>query len=51
MVTVTAGCTAAVMVLWGVQFAITLSDNVAYSETIMGDFTSEGQASLGMSYW
>jgi hypothetical protein len=39
------------MVLWGVQFAITLDDNVAYSETVTGIFTSQGQANLGLSYW
>lgn len=43
--------TAVVMILWGVQFAITLSDNVAYSETITGIFKSEGQACLSWSYW
>lgn len=43
--------TALVMILWGVQFADTLSDNVAYSETITGVFKSEGQANLGVSYW
>ena len=51
MVTVTVGSTVLVMILWGVQFADTLSDNVAYSETITGIFKSEGQAKLSMSYW
>jgi hypothetical protein len=51
MVIVTAGSTLLVMVLWGAQFADTLSDNVAYSETITGIFRSEGEANLGMSYW
>jgi len=51
MVTVTAGSALLVMILWGAQFADTLSANVAYSETITGIFTSEGQANLGLSYW
>lgn len=45
------GCTLLVMILWGSQFAATLSDNIAYSETITGIFSSQGQASLGVSYW
>ncbi|GFG28648.1 hypothetical protein Cfor_06577 [Coptotermes formosanus] len=40
-----------VMILWGAHFTDTLSDNVAYSETITGVFKSQGQANLGMSYW
>ena len=51
MVTVTVGSTALVMILWGVEFAETLSYNVAYSETITGIFKSDGQANLGVSYW
>lgn len=51
MFTVAVECTLLVMILWGSQFAATLSDNVAYSETITGIFTSRGQASLGVSYW
>jgi hypothetical protein len=51
MVTVTVGSTALVLILWGVQFANTLSANVAYTETITGIFKSEGEANLGMSYW
>jgi hypothetical protein len=51
MVTVTVGSTLLVMILWGVQFANTLTDNVAYSETITGEFISEGRAGLGVSYW
>lgn len=45
------GSTLLVMILWGVQFADTLTDNVAYSETITGIFKSQGQANLGLSYW
>jgi hypothetical protein len=51
MFTVAAGCTLLVMILWGCQFAATLSDNIAYSETITGIFSSQGQAGLGVSYW
>ena len=51
IITVTAGSTVLVMILWGVHFADTLSDNVAYSETITGIFKPEGQANLNMSYW
>jgi hypothetical protein len=49
--TVAVGSTLLVMILWGSKFAATLSDNIAYSETITGIFSSQGQASLGMSYW
>jgi hypothetical protein len=49
--TVAAGSTLLVLILWGAQFADTLSDNVAYSETITGIFISKGQAILGISYW
>lgn len=48
---IAAGCTLIVMILWGAMFAITLTDNVAYSQTISGEYTSQGQASLGVSYW
>jgi hypothetical protein len=51
MVTVTVGSALLVMILWGAHFTDTLSDNVAYSETITGVFKSQGQANLGMSYW
>jgi hypothetical protein len=51
MVTVTAGSTLLALILWGAQFLVTLSDNVAYTETITGIFKSEGQAYLSWSYW
>jgi hypothetical protein len=51
MLPVAVGSTLLVMILWGSLFATTLSDNIAYSETITGIFSSKGQASLGVSYW
>ena len=39
------------LVLWGVQFAITLMYNVVLDETISGDTKSDGLAALGYSYW
>jgi hypothetical protein len=51
MVTVAVGSTLLVTILWGAQFIDTLSDNVAYSETITGVFKSNGNANLGVSYW
>ncbi|XP_067012029.2 clarin-3 isoform X2 [Anabrus simplex] len=40
-----------VLILWGSQFAVTLTDNVAVADVIKGDYTSSGLASLGYSYW
>jgi len=51
MVTVTVGSTLLVIILWGAQYGDTLSNNVAYSETITGIFKSNGNANLGVSYW
>lgn len=39
------------LILWGVQFAITLASNVVLGETISGFTTSDGRAALGYSYW
>jgi len=51
MVTVAVGSTLLVIILWAAQYIDTLSNNVAYSETITGIFKSDGNANLGVSYW
>ncbi|KAI4460501.1 clarin [Holotrichia oblita] len=39
------------MLLWGIHFAIVLTDSAGIYDTISLTGTSEGQASLGYSYW
>ncbi|KAJ9577444.1 hypothetical protein L9F63_005945 [Diploptera punctata] len=42
-------CTLVVLILWGTLYLNTLQDNIAYSETMTGLYSSE--ASLSVSYW
>lgn len=40
-----------VLLLWGIHFGTTISKNIAIRDTIVGDWSSDGLASLGYSYW
>lgn len=42
---------AMVLITWGVQFATRIGDNFGVYETLKGNLTSRGLASLGYSYW
>ncbi|KAF4529690.1 hypothetical protein B566_EDAN010776 [Ephemera danica] len=39
------------MIIWGIQFGVTLVDNAVVFETITGECSSEGRGALGYSYW
>jgi len=39
------------MIMWGVEFATRLRKDAAISNTLSGDYDSEGMGSLGISYW
>ncbi|XP_049777629.1 uncharacterized protein LOC126175118 [Schistocerca cancellata] len=40
-----------ILILWGVQYAVTLAENVAFAQVIAGQYLSDGHAALGYSYW
>lgn len=50
---ITAGLALLTIILWGSLFAANLSDNIAITDTLRKEarFTSEGLATLGISFW
>lgn len=39
------------MMMWGIEFSTRLRKNAAISDTLSGVQDSDGNASLGVSYW
>lgn len=40
-----------ILIMWGSEFAANISNNIGISDTLIGQFSTNGLASLGYSYW